>query len=130
MVRHVRSAAVCALAMALLSGLTPSLARAAESAPDTGKVCAVNLSAPARPGESLNTPAGIAAAARAVQAMHCQAGDILQMSYSEADPTPVMAQLCDFGRQIHIYNPPPSYAQVGISSELVCALAEARRTSR
>ena len=130
MVRHVQLAAACMLAMALAPGLAPSLARAAEPAPDTGKVCAVNMPSPARPGESLNTPAGIAAAARAVQALHCQAGDILQMSYSEADPTTAMAQLCDFGRQIHIYNPPPSYAQVGISSELVCALAGARRTSR
>ena len=99
--------------------------RAAEPPADTGKICAVSAAPPARPGESLST-----SAAHAVQALHCQPGDILEMTYAEGDPTAVMAQLCDFGRQIDVYNAPPRFAQVGITSELVCSLAGGRRTNR
>ena len=97
---------------------------------DTGRICSVNLSSSRTLSESLNATAGTAAVARAIQAARCQAGDILEMSYPETNPIPVMAQFCDFGRQIHIYNPPQSYAQVGITSELVCSLVGARRSNR
>ena len=114
-------AATCLLALSALS----EPGRAAEPPADTGRICAVSAAPPARPGESLS-----ASAARAVQALRCQPGDILEMAYAEGDPTPVMAQLCDFDRQIHVYNAPPRFAQVGITSELVCALAATRRTNR
>ena len=113
--------ATCLLALVALN----SSGRAAETPADTGKICAVTATPPARPGESLST-----SAAHAVQALHCQPGDILEMTYAEGDPTPVMAQLCDFGRQINVYNAPPRFAQVGITSELVCSLAATRRTHR
>lgn len=119
-----------AVAGALAMLLAPGPGRAAEQMPDTGRVCSVNLSASRSLSESLNAAAGAAAVARSIQAEHCQGGDILEIIYPETDPIPVIAQFCDFGRQIHIYNPPPSYAQVGITSELVCSLVGARRGSR
>jgi hypothetical protein len=118
------------VAGALATLLAPGHGRAADQAQDTGKICSVSLSSSRTVAESLNSTAGAAAIARSVQAEHCQAGDILEMSYAEGDPVPVMAQLCDFGRQIHVYNTPPSYAQVGISSELVCSLIGTRRSNR
>ncbi len=110
--------------------LVPLIAPGVSHAQDTGRICSVNLSSSRTLSESLNTTAGAAAVARAIQATHCQAGDILEMSYPETDPIPVMAQFCDFGRQIHVYNPPQSYAQVGITSELVCSLVGGRRSNR
>lgn len=98
---------------------------AAAQTGEPGRVCAVAITSPSKPGESM-----AAAAARSVQAQHCQAGDILELTYTETNPVPAMAQLCDFARQIHTYTPPPSFAQVGITSELVCSLAGGRRTNR
>ena len=98
---------------------------AAAQTADTGRICAVAIASPGKPGEGM-----AAAAARSVQAQHCQAGDVLELTYTETNPVPAMAQLCDFSRQIHTYTPPPSFAQVGITSELVCSLVGARRTNR
>lgn len=116
---------------ALAALLAPAVrGRAAEPAQDTGRICGVNLSASRTVSEPLASAAGIAAVARSIQAARCQAGDILEMGYAEGNPIPIMAQFCDFGRQIRVYNPPPSYAQVGIGSELACSLVGARRSSR
>ena len=110
--------------------VAPGHGWAAEQAQDTGRICSVNLSTTRTLNESLNASAGTAALARSIQAARCQAGDILELNSPEADPIPVMAQFCDFGRQIHLYNPPPNYAQVGVNSELVCSLVGTRRSSR
>ncbi len=104
--------------------------RAAEQASDTDRICSVNLSSTRTLRESLNATVSTAALAKAIQAAHCQAGDILELNSPEADPIPVMAQFCDFGRQIQLYTPSPGYAQVGINSELVCSLVVPRRSSR
>lgn len=113
-------------ASVLATALAPSFGRAAE---DTGKLCAVSVSSGRNIGESL-TVAGVAAAAKAIQARNCQAGDVLEMTYAEGNPAPIIAQFCDLGRRFFIYTPPPNYAQVGVTSELVCSLAGARRTGR
>ena len=119
-----------AVAGVLTMLLAPEHSQAVEQAQDTGRICSVNLSTSRTLSESLNTTTGTAAIARSIQATHCQAGDILELNSPEADPIPVMAQFCDFGRQIHLYTPSPNYAQVGINSELVCSFVGARRTSR
>ena len=106
---------------ALAAFLAPGAARAAD---DTGRVCAVNATS-GKPGEGLS----LAAVTRAVQAAHCAPGDALELTYAEANPAPVVAQFCDLARQIYAYNAPSSFAQVGITSELVCSLAT-RRTGR
>ncbi len=108
----------------------PGHGRAAEQAQDTGRICSVNLASTRTLRDSLNATASTAALAKAIQAAHCQAGDILELNSPEADPIPVMAQFCDFGRQIQLYTPSPGYAQVGINSELVCSLAGTRRSNR
>lgn len=105
--------------------LAPGAARAAD---DTGKICAVALSSGRSIGEALG--AGSAGAiANAVKAKNCQPGDALEVTYAEGNPAPVIAQFCDLGRHVYLYAPPPNYAQVGITSELVCSLV-ARRTGR
>lgn len=115
----------------LMLPLAPGVGRAADQAQDTGRICSVSLSSSGRPlNESLSAAAGTAAIAKSIQAAHCQAGDILEMKYSEADPVAIMAQFCDFARQIHTYNPPSTYVQVGITSELVCSFVGARRSNR
>ena len=111
--------------------LAPGVSHAADQVQDTGKICSVNLATSSRTlSESLSTTAGTAAIAKSIQASHCQAGDILEINYPEADPIPIMAQFCDFSRQVHVYNPPSTYVQVGITSELVCSLVGARRSNR
>ncbi len=117
--------AASVLAVAIAAGV----GRAAEQAQDTGKICVVSVSSGRNIGESM-TSAGVAAAAKAIQAKSCQPGDVLEMMYAEGNPAPIIAQLCDLGRRVFIYNPPPNYTQVGVTSELVCSLAGARRTSR
>lgn len=110
-------------------GLVPGVGHAAEQAADTGKMCAVGVSSGRNIGESL-TAAGVAAVAKGIQAKGCQPGDVLEMTYAEGNPAPIIAQFCDLGRQVFLYTPPPNYAQVGITSELVCSLVGARRAGR
>jgi hypothetical protein len=107
--------------------LAPGSARA--TAEDTGKICTVGVSSGRTIGEALSA-AGVAAVAKAIQAKGCQAGDVLEMTYGEGNLAPIIAQFCDLGRQVFIYNPPPNYTQVGITSELVCSLVGGRRTGR
>ena len=109
-------------AAGMLAALAPGVASAAE---DTGKVCAVAVSSGHNIGESLST-AGVATVAKALQAKGCQAGDVLDVTYAEGNPAPVIAQFCDLGRRVFIYTPPPNYTQVGIASELVCSLSGKR----
>lgn len=122
-------ATVSAVAGLLAVLLLPGVGRAAEQAQDTGRICAVGVSSGRTISEPLSA-AGVAAVAKAIQAKNCQAGDVLEMTYGEGNLAPVIAQFCDLGRQVFIYNPPPNYAQVGITSELVCSLAGARRAAR
>lgn len=117
------------LTLAIFAILISPLARAAESPADTGRTCRVSLVSTKATSESLNA-ATAAAAARAIQAAHCQPGDALDLAYAAMNPAPVIAEFCDLSRQIFLYDPPPAYAQVGITSELVCSLAGPRRTNR
>lgn len=113
----------------LAVALASSVGHAAEQAADTGRMCAVGVSSGRNIGEPL-AAAGVAAVTKGVQTKGCQPGDVLEMTYAEGNPAPIVAQFCDLGRQVFLYTPPPNYAQVGITSELVCSLVGARRAGR
>jgi hypothetical protein len=111
-----------ALAVALMTGS----AEAQET--DTGRICDVLMAEKRMPNapQFPDASAAIEDLANIIPA-RCQPGDVLMLFNIVVNPTVIIAQFCDLGHQIYLYQPPQRYENSGINPELVCSLVQRRK---